>query len=153
MQILFTKPFIIFVDLLYFFLYQLIRLTACIFTAAFNALWFRSLVWMLFKVQNLFRSWSWQRTVISHHWYLFMESQPWNLCNIAMAALTAPLFRTWSPIQIFRNVCSSLRWSSQRNSTFVKGGLEELLLFIMLITALNSLFSELHSNVICATKF
>ena len=30
--------------------------------------------------------------------------------------------------------------ASQRNSTFVKGGLEELLLFIMLITALNLLF-------------
>ena len=28
-----------------------------------------------------------------------------------------------------------------------------MLLFIMLITALNLLFSELHSNVICATKF
>ena len=41
-----------------------------------------------------------------------------------------------------------------RNSIFVKGGwVEELLLFIMLITALNLLFSELHSNVICATKF
>ena len=28
-----------------------------------------------------------------------------------------------------------------------------MLLFIMLITALNLLFSELHSSVICATKF
>ena len=79
-------------------LYLLIRLTACIFTAVFSALWFRSLVWMSFKVQNLFRSWSWQRTIISQNWYLFMESQPWNLPNIVMAALTAPLFRTWSPI-------------------------------------------------------
>ena len=76
----------------------LIRLTACIFTAAFNALWFRSLVWMLFKVQNLLRSWSWQRTIISQNWYLFMESQPWNLPIIVMAALPTPLFRTWSPI-------------------------------------------------------
>ena len=101
MQILFTEPFIIFMDLLYFpstKLYQLIRLTACIFTAAFSALWFRSLVWMSFKVQNLFRSWSWQSTTISQNWYLFMESQPWNLPNIVMATLTAPLFRTWSPI-------------------------------------------------------
>ena len=79
-------------------LYLLIRLTACIFTAVFSALWFRSLVWMSFKVQNLFRSWSWQRTIISQHWYLFMESQPWNLHNIVMAALTAPIFRTWSTI-------------------------------------------------------
>jgi len=88
-------------------LYQLIRLTACIFTAAFSALWFRCLVWMSFKVQNLFRSWSWQRTTISQNWYLFMESQPWNLPNIVMAALTAPLFRTWSPI-------SDLQWMSVR---------------------------------------
>ena len=35
-----------------------------------------------------------------------------------------------------------------------QGGLvKDLLLFIMLITALNLLFSELHSSVICATKF
>ena len=86
-----------------------------------------------------------------------MESQPWNLPNIVMAALTAPLFRTSSPGPNFRfseNVCSSLRWSSQRNSISVKGGLaEELILFILLRTALKILFSELNSNVTRGTKF
>ena len=99
---LFTEPFIIFVDLLYFFsltkFYLLIILTACFFTAVFSAVWFRSLVRMSFKVQILFRFWSWLSTIISQNWYWFMESQPWNLPNIVMAALTAPLFRTWSPI-------------------------------------------------------
>ena len=131
--------------------YLLIRLTACIFPAVFSALWFRSLVWMSYKVQNLFRSWSWQRIIISQNWYLFMESQPWNLPNIVMAALNVPLFRT--PISDLQQMSVHLQWSSQRNSAFVKGGLVELLLFIMLITALNLLFSELHSNLTCATKF
>ena len=55
--------------------------------------------------------------------------------------------------QIFSECLFEPSMIKSKKLRFVKGGLEELLLFIMLITALNLLFSELNSNVTRGTKF
>ena len=158
MQILFTEPFIVCVDLLYFFFLDKILSIDKIDSLCFHGS-LQCVVIQKFSLNVVQSSKFIQVLILTKNHHFSKLVLIYGITTIK-STYHSNGSSSYSVIQNlvpnFRcsaNVCSSLRWSSQRNSTFVKGALEELLLFIMLITALNWLFSELHSNVICVTKF